>query len=69
MVGAVMGVLTVVGHATDALLNAVGLAVLVYGRRKVRLSYVCSRGPKARLTLLEESSRVVRVHPHTSANC
>lgn len=30
-----MGVLTVVGHATDCLLNAVGLAVLLYGRRKV----------------------------------
>ncbi|CAM9404411.1 unnamed protein product, partial [Hapterophycus canaliculatus] len=34
MVGAAMGVLTVVGHATDCLLNAVGLAVLLYGRRK-----------------------------------
>ncbi len=30
-----MGILTVVGHATDCLLNAVGLAVLLYGRRKV----------------------------------
>lgn len=36
MVGAAMGVLTVVGHATDCLLNAVGLAVLLYGRRKVK---------------------------------
>jgi len=35
MVGAAMGILTVVGHATDGLLNAVGLAVLLYGRRKV----------------------------------
>ncbi|CAN0355578.1 unnamed protein product [Pylaiella littoralis] len=34
MVGAAMGILTVVGHATDALLNAVGLGVLLYGRRK-----------------------------------
>ncbi|CAB1102769.1 unnamed protein product [Ectocarpus sp. CCAP 1310/34] len=34
MVGAVMGILTVVGNATDGLLNAVGLAVLLYGRRK-----------------------------------
>lgn len=35
MVGAAMGILTVVGHATDALLNAVGFALLLYGRRKV----------------------------------
>ncbi|CAN0015041.1 unnamed protein product [Ectocarpus sp. 4 AP-2014] len=34
MVGAVMGIFTVVGNATDGLLNAVGLAVLLYGRRK-----------------------------------
>ncbi|CAM9657053.1 unnamed protein product, partial [Ectocarpus sp. 12 AP-2014] len=34
MVGAAMGILTVVGNATDGLLNAVGLAVLLYGRRK-----------------------------------
>lgn len=37
MVGAAMGILTVVGNATDGLLNAVGLAVLLYARRKVTL--------------------------------
>lgn len=35
MTGAAMGILTVVGHATDSLLNAVGLAALLYARRKV----------------------------------
>ncbi|CAM9453955.1 unnamed protein product [Ectocarpus fasciculatus] len=34
MVGAAMGILTVVGNATDGLLNFLGLAVLLYGRRK-----------------------------------
>lgn len=36
MTGAAMGILTVVGHATDSLVNAVGLASLLYARRKVR---------------------------------
>lgn len=35
MVGAAMGILTVVGHATDCVVNLAGLAVLVFSRGKV----------------------------------
>lgn len=35
--GAAMGVLTAVGHATDSIVNAVGLVVLLFARRKVNL--------------------------------
>lgn len=40
MTGAAMGIMTVVGHATDSLVNAVGLASLLYARRKVTSSII-----------------------------
>lgn len=40
MTGAAMGIMTVVGHATDSLVNAVGLASLLYARRKVTSSRI-----------------------------
>ena len=36
MAGSIMGVLTVVGHSADAVVNALGCIILFCTRRKVR---------------------------------